>query len=198
METIRGKTSLDLDIHEFKNRLTNYNRIILDLGTGDGKFAFHLADKFPEDFVIGLDSCRENLNEHSRAKLDNLLFIIANAQSLPCELHGLISHITINFPWGSLLENLLVGDSNFICGLNSIARPNTTIDLRLNGRGMSELGIDLICGVNQIQENLSSYGWKTKKPVDMSISELQKFPSTWARRLAHGRDPRAIKLSGCI
>ncbi len=198
METIQGKKSFDINLNEFTLRHKNYNRIILDLGTGDGKFAFHYAQTFPNHFVIGLDSCRENLHEYSRVNQSNLLYVIANAQQLPFELHGLISHIHINFPWGSLLENLLIGDANFMCGLNSIARPNTTIDLRLNGGGMSELGIDFLCGVNQIQENLLSYGWKMKKPTYMSISELQKFPSTWARRLAHGRDPRVVKLSGSI
>ena len=96
METIRGKASLDLDFNELTERLANYNRIILDLGTGDGKFAFCHADKFPSHFVIGVDSCRENLHEYSRAKLPNLLFIIASAQNLPRELNGLVSRITIN------------------------------------------------------------------------------------------------------
>ena len=69
METIRGKVSLDLDLTELQVRLANYERIVLDLGTGDGKFAFCHADKFPNHFVIGVDSCRENLCEYSRAKL---------------------------------------------------------------------------------------------------------------------------------
>ena len=104
METIRGKTSLDLDLNGFTTRLTNYNRVILDLGTGDGKFAFHYARAFPRHFVIGVDACRENLREHSRAKLPNALFIIASAQDLPNKLNGLVSHITINFPWAVCLK----------------------------------------------------------------------------------------------
>jgi hypothetical protein len=39
METIRGKTSLDLDLTELNERLANYHRIILDLGTGDGRYS---------------------------------------------------------------------------------------------------------------------------------------------------------------
>ena len=120
METIRGKTSLDLDLNELTDRLANYNRIMLDLGTGGGRYVYSLAERNPDHFIIGVDSCRENLHEHSRAKLPNMLFIIANAQHLPCELNGLISHITINFPWGSLLEGLLIGDSSLLCGLESI------------------------------------------------------------------------------
>ncbi|HLO14834.1 MAG TPA: class I SAM-dependent methyltransferase, partial [Anaerolineales bacterium] len=95
METIRGRKSLALDVNGFKERLANYNRIILDLGTGDGRYVHALANKHPDWFVIGIDSCRENLREHSQANLQNMLFIIASAQELPNELNGLVSHIAI-------------------------------------------------------------------------------------------------------
>ena len=117
METIRGKTSLDLDLHELTARLANHNRVHLDLGTGDGRYVRTLADAHPDWFVIGVDACRENLHKHSRAKLQNMLFVIAEAQALPRELHGLVAHIAINFPWGSLLDSLLTGDPALIDGL---------------------------------------------------------------------------------
>ena len=132
METIRGRKSLDLDFNELKERLANYSRILLDLGTGDGRYARILAEEHPGWFVIGVDACRENLHKHSQAKLENMLFVIARAQSLPRELNGLVSHITINFPWGSLLESLLVGDPRLMRGLESISNSTASLDLRLN------------------------------------------------------------------
>ena len=66
METIRGKTSLTMDSTELHARLANYKRISLDLGTGDGKFAFCHAQNFPSHFFIGMDSCRENLHTYDR------------------------------------------------------------------------------------------------------------------------------------
>ena len=196
MEIIRGKASLDLDLTELKERLTTYNRITLDLGTGDGKFAFCHADKFPDCFVIGVDSCRENLREYSRAKLPNLLYIIASAQNLPHELIGLVSHITINFPWGSLLESLLIGDSKLMSGLASISRSVTTVEIRLNGGALTEVGWDLEAGAEKIYTNLLQAGWQVNAPVLMSAHTLRAFPSTWAKRLAFGRDPRAIEMNG--
>ncbi|MBI5963202.1 MAG: class I SAM-dependent methyltransferase [Chloroflexi bacterium] len=198
MEIIQGKASLDLDLTELKERLTTYNRIILDLGTGDGKFAFCHADKFPNHFVIGVDSCRENLHEYSRAKLPNLLYIIASAQNLPQELSGLVSHVTINFPWGSLLESLLAGDIRLIRGLESISRSVTTVEIRLNGGALAEAGWSLEDGANQIFNNLSQAGWRINVPALMNANALRSFPSTWAKRLAFGRDPRAVLLSGCF
>ncbi|MBL0347307.1 class I SAM-dependent methyltransferase [Candidatus Villigracilis affinis] len=198
METIRGKVSLDLDLTELQVRLANYDRIVLDLGTGDGKFAFCHADNFPNHFVIGVDSCRENLHEHSRAKLPNLLYIIASAQSLPQELRGLVSHITINFPWGSLLESLLNGDDRLLRGLESVAGSSAALDVRLNGGALAEQGWSLEDGAERIFENLTFAGWNLRKPEILDSRALRAFPSTWGKRLAFGRDPRAIQLSACL
>jgi hypothetical protein len=46
------------------------------------------AESSPSHFVIGVDSCRENLHEFSRASLPNQLYVIASAQNLPHELSG--------------------------------------------------------------------------------------------------------------
>jgi methyltransferase family protein len=198
METIRGRRSLDLDLNGLTARLANYNRVILDLGTGDGRYVHHLADNLPDSFVIGVDSCRENLCERSRMQLPNMVFVIASAQDLPQELNGLISHITINFPWGSLLDSLLTGDCMLMHRLGLISRSTTSIDVRLNGGALAEQGWTLEAGARTIHNNLLQAGWRIKTPVMMDASSLRNFPSTWAKRLAFGRDPRAMQLSGYI
>lgn len=198
METIRGRRLLDLDLTGFYARLANYNRITLDLGTGDGRFALCRAECFPSHFVIGVDSCRENLHEFSRAKLPNLLYVIASAQSLPRELGGLVSHVTINFPWGSLLGSLLTGDPCLMRGLESVLSPGASLDIHLNGGALAEEGWSLEGGTECICENLESAGWRVGKQVAMDSHALRNLPSTWAKRLAYGRDPRAIQLVGCL
>jgi len=158
----------------------------------------HYARTFPSHFIIGVDSCRENLRELSRTKQPNLLSLIASAQDLPRELDGLVSQITINFPWGSLLESLLIGDPDLLSGLESISRNNASIDIRLNGGALTEAGTTLEVGANTIHHNLLQASWRIKTPMLMDSCTLRRFPSTWAKRLAFGRDPQAIHLSGCI
>jgi 16S rRNA (adenine(1408)-N(1))-methyltransferase len=196
METIWGKMSLDLDARRFAERIAGYNRIMLDLGTGDGRYVRALAERYPDQFAIGLDSSRENLRKHSRVKIQNMLFIIASAQALPSELGGLVSHLTVNFPWGSLLESLLAGDPKLINGLASLSRPDASIELRLNGGALAEAGWFLERGASAIQSNLLQAGWRVQAPVPMDARALRSFPSTWAKRLAFGRDPRALALHG--
>ncbi len=199
METIRGKTSHTLDLNELGNRLAeNYHRVILDLGTGDGRYVRFLADKHPDWFIIGVDACRENLHESSQIKLPNVLFVIANAQNLPPELSGLASHVTINFPWGSLLESLLISDIALMDGLSSIAKQNAQIDIHLNSGALAEVGRTLDAGTETIYENMNRHGWNLKDPYRVAREALRKFPTTWAKRVAHGRDPRAMALSGVL
>ena len=203
METIRGRMSHSLDFNGFKNHFTNYSqgpegRVVLDLGTGDGRYVRFLADRNPDWFVIGVDSCRENLRDHSRAKLQNMLFIIASAQNLPDELEGLVSHITVNFPWGSLLGSLLANDASLMNGLSFVARKNARIQIFLNGGAMAEQGVDLEDGATQLHENLLTAGWRCGSPIPLSVDVLQRYPTTWAKRLAYGRDPRAMMLSGTL
>jgi 16S rRNA (adenine(1408)-N(1))-methyltransferase len=198
METIRGRKSLELDLIGLTDRLTNYKHLVLDLGTGDGRYARTLAESRPSWFVIGVDACRENLREHSQAKLKNLLFIIASAQELPRELDGLFSDITINFPWGSLLASLLAADPKLMHGLKSVSRPGASLHLRLNGGAFAEAGKTLEAGTDRIYFNLLQAGWQVKIPAIMDAQALKSFPSTWAKRLAFGRDPRAMTMNGCI
>jgi methyltransferase family protein len=196
METIRGKTSHELNFSGLRERLASYNQVLLDLGTGDGRYVRYLAEHHPRWFVIGVDTCRENLHKHSRAKLPNALFIIAAAQDLPHELRGLSSHLTINFPWGSLLDGLLTADPALMGGLASVSGCVASLDIRLNGGALAEAGTTLEAGAGKIRDNLFRSGWPVKDPVTMDSCALRTFPSTWASRLAFGRDPRAMTISG--
>jgi trans-aconitate methyltransferase len=196
METIQGRTPIELNQAELQMRLTSYNHIHLDLGTGDGRFIRCMAEHHPYSFFIGVDACRENLRANSPRKLPNALFVIASAQSLPIELNGLISHITINFPWGSLLESLLTGDARLMDNLEYISSSIAALDVRLNGGALAEAGIALEAGADQIYNNMLRSGWKMNAPVMMNTNALRNFPSTWAKRLAFGRDPRAITMNG--
>lgn len=196
MEVMPGKTSQHLDWTGFWARIRNYEQVNLDLGTGDGRYVRALAGEYPQRFFIGMDACRENLRATSRLNLPNAVFVIANAQALPQEFCGLVSHVTINFPWGSLLNSLLVGDAVLMNELARIAKPPMEIDIRLNGGALAEAGSSLEAGAQVIRNHLERNGWNLKTPCWMDTQRLRALPSTWAKRLAHGRDPRAMMLQG--
>lgn len=194
METIRGKASRELTSTEFHQMIEDYEHIELDLGTGDGRFVRTLAARRGDRFVIGLDACRENLRLNSRLTPTNALFVIASAQALPAELDGLISQVHINFPWGSLLEGLLADADPLHGALASITRPSASIEIYLNGEALATAGWTLEAGADRIERRLSAAGWRTQGRACLDAGSLRAFPSTWARRLAFGRDPRAIHM----
>ncbi len=195
METIRGKSSFELEGSELGQRLAGYEHILLDLGTGDGRFIRDMAAQHHGRFFIGVDACRENLRANSLAKLPNALFIIASALALPHELNGLFSQVNINFPWGSLLESLLEGKDPLINRLFSVTRLCAGMDIYLNAEALKTSGWAWEAGADQIQQILDESGWKIKSRSIMNAQTLRAFPSTWSKRLAFGRDPRAVHLS---
>jgi 16S rRNA (adenine(1408)-N(1))-methyltransferase len=196
METIRGKHASFIDATALAERLSGYDNIHIDIGTGDGRFVLHLAQTCPNCFVIGIDTCRENLHEVSRRAPANALFVIANARALPSELHGLAAQVTINFPWGSLLEGLLTDDPALLAGLVAVARPDTRLEVRLNGGALAQAGWSFEEGADRVQSVLALNGFAMRPPNALMARELRSFPTTWAKRLAFGRAPRAVYLRG--
>ncbi len=198
MESIRGKTPLRLTTDEFSRRVAGYKNIWLDLGTGDGRFVRQMSAQNHQDFFIGLDACRENLRETSRNCPVNVLYLIASAQSLPAGLNELAAQITINFPWGSLLRGLLDDDLALLSGIARIARPDAELTIRLNGGALAEAGWALEAGTLQVYERLQSAGFQTRQPQPLGAADLRACLTTWAKRLAVGRDPRGWMISARI
>lgn len=194
METIRGRQCRKINTTELDQLLAGYENISLDLGTGDGRFVCKSAEQNKDRFFIGIDSCRENLRVNSARKLPNALFVIANAQSLPRELGGLASHVSINFPWGSLLESLLTDDACLLNGLLRVTRPCAGMAVHLNAEALTSAGWDLDSGADRIERVLNAASWETRSRSGLDASDLRCIPATWAKRLAFGRDPRAIRL----
>ncbi len=196
MEILRGKHASNMDAPALAQRLAGYQSIHLDLGTGDGRYAAHIARTHPAAFAIGLDACRENLAQSSRRAPPNTLFVIANASALPVELEGLAASISINFPWGSLVEALLEGQPSLLCGLTRVAASRAALDVRLNGGALAEAGWTLDAGARRVRDVLAASGFAVQAPSALAAADLKAFPTTWAKRLAFGRDPRALWLRG--
>ena len=146
-------------------------------------------------FVIGIDACRENLRASSRRAPDNALFLIANALALPPDLADIATHLTVNFPWGTLLTGLLDGDAGLLSGLARFARPGATLELRLNGDALAEAGWSLDAGGARVRQTLRAAGFSPGVAAILGAAELRALPTTWAHRLAFGRDPRALYLA---
>ncbi len=200
MERICGRRCQEITTDELDELITHIADrpdVLIDLGTGDGRFVLHTARAHPARYVIGIDACRDNLYEASRRAPANALFLIANVCSLPMGLAGLASAITINFPWGTLLAGLLdEHDSPLLASLARLARPGATLEIRLNGGALAEAGYSLEAGGDQVRRLARLAGFRMAAPRQLAADDLRAYPTTWAKRLAFGRDPRALYLAG--
>ena len=60
MEYIRGKTSAEIDADGLAAGLAGFSDVLIDIGTGDGRYVLHVARTRPTWFALGVDACREN------------------------------------------------------------------------------------------------------------------------------------------
>jgi 16S rRNA (adenine(1408)-N(1))-methyltransferase len=195
MQRIQGRRCLEIDTFALVRRAQTHSSTLLDLGAGDGRFVAHMARAFPDSLAIGLDACRENLIEQSRRAPENAVYLVANTLALPVDMEHIATRLTINFPWGSLLTALLADDLVFCARLASLARPGASLEIALNAGALAEAGWALEVGATRVQRNLRAVGFTLRSPRAWGVSELRARPTTWAHRLAFGRDPRAVFLA---
>ena len=196
MESIRGKHAAGVDPATLARQIAGYSHVLIDLGTGDGRFVRHVAVTSPDTFAIGIDLCGENLRKESRRAPANALFLIASAYAPPPELRGVATHLTINFPWSELLSGLLVSDAHLLSALAALCKPGALLDVRLNCGALTAAGWTLLEAGKAVRRSLRLAGFAITTPILLEARELRAFPSTWAHRLAFGRDPRALYLRG--
>ncbi len=199
MEIMHGKHTRRIAAPELARALAGYRELVIDLGTGDGRFVLHTARQDPAVFAIGVDACRENLRAASRAAPANALFAIANLAGPGCtffdDFCGMAARITINFPWGSLRDALLAGEADLLSGLNRLMRPGAQLEVRLNASALQEAGWELAAGGQQAAQALATSGLRVGQPQMLTAPALRELPSTWAKRLAYGSRPEAVYIT---
>lgn len=196
MEALYGRRRVVVDRDALAARLVDYTNVLIDIGTGDGRFMRHVARTSPVCFAIGVDACRENLREATRKAPANALYVVANALALPPELRGLATWITINFPWGSLLDGLLRGDDRLLDGLRALARPGARLEIRLNDGALAEAGCTPEDGERLVARMLRECGFAPEPSLRLRAADLRACPTSWAKKLAYGREPRGWYLEG--
>lgn len=140
MRIVEGKTQRDLTDAAFRALAESYARVALDIGTGDGRFVLRKARAEPDTLCLGLDAVAEAMADsarRARAKpakggAANALFLVARVEALPEALNGLCDTVTVNYPWGSLLQAVTEPIPEVLADLAACAKPGTAISLLIN------------------------------------------------------------------
>lgn len=178
---------------------------VVDVGTGDGRFAYALASEHEDWLVIGMDALDEPMEElahkalrkPSRGGRANLVFVRGSIGSLPADLAHVADAVFVVLPWGGLLEGIVLGDGGVIGGLAALMRPGARAEVTLNG----EIWLDSmpvryehlpIPTPDYVRDVIAPAFAAAGLVVDtdarvLTEHEVAELQSTWARKLAHGR-----------
>ena len=212
MRVVRGRQVVEVTREELDALAGRYEGVTADVGTGDGRFAYAYARRHPERFVVGLDPSRERLRETSsrslrkasRGGLPNVMFVWASVERPPAELAGRAGEVYVVLPWGALLRGVVQPRPEVLAGLRSLLAPGGQAHLVLGADAWSHpVPVEVRDlpepTLERVEETLApayaAAGLRVEEARLLSPQEIAALPSSWARRLAHGRDsPRFVAI----
>ena len=181
--------------------------IVIDIGTGDGRFVYQSARRNPDKFYIGIDPSTRPLAKISqkvrrrpeKGGLANVLFIQAAIEDLPSDLDGVADEVHIHFPWGSLLRAVAVGEkaalSNIrrICSCDALLEVVMALDAERDQSEIQRLGIEPVTSEylkTTLAARYRAAGFEVSE-AEVCSSDWPGLKTSWAARL-RGRGGRPL------
>ena len=178
--------------------------VIIDIGTGDGRYVYQSARQNPNKFYIGIDPNARPLAKISekihrkpaKGGASNVLFIKAAIEDLPSELDGVADELHVHFPWGSLLRAVATGDVALLKSLRRICSTGALLEVvigldplrdrsEMERLGVTQLSLEMIDRV--LVPNYAAAGFEVFERGVLTAS----INTSWAKRL-EGNERRAI------
>lgn len=203
IRVVTGKKISEIELAELQPRIGDKG-VVIDLGTGDGKFAYNIAKQHPEVFVIGIDADKSQLEEIShkanrkpaKGGLDNVMYVWARAEELPGELNRIASSLYINFPWGSLLKGIARLEPAMMQQITALLQPDSRIYIYLSYDPKFEPETIAELELPELSDEYLSSLPKRVAEFDLALidaqwlTEIQKadLQSSWPRKMLAARD----------
>lgn len=185
--------------------------VVIDIGTGDGRFVYNSARMNPNKFYIGIDANAKPLEKISmkatrkpaKGGLPNALFIQAAIENLPEELNETADEIHIHFPWGSLLRAVVSGDEDIILALRRICAPECLLEIVIGideERDKTEiLRLKLPELSTEYFENIlipkyETAGFAVVKSDSLDNFRWSRIETSWARKLQENAHRKVFYL----
>jgi 16S rRNA (adenine(1408)-N(1))-methyltransferase len=188
--------------------------VIVDIGTGDGRFVYQSARENPRKFYIGIDPNVRPLEKISekiyrkpaKGGAPNALFVQAAIEDLPAELDGVVDEIHVHFPWGSLLRAVATADVALLSNLRRICAPDALLDVVLGldpERDQTEfqrldlvpLTLEYIDAI--LKPKYAAAGFELTERAILPPAEWPEFNTSWAKRLHQNASRRITYLIAC-
>ncbi|MCW2497806.1 class I SAM-dependent methyltransferase [Jatrophihabitans sp.] len=177
-------------------------RLLLDVGTGDGKHVLHEARQRSDWLVVGVDAAPAQLQRAStsaarkpaKGGLPNALFAQASAEQLPAAL-GPVDELHVLMPWGSLLRGCLAGET-VLPSLRAVAAPAAALLITLNLHAwrppVAEVGSSIEPTPASVLDGLAGLyaaaGWRIETASYLDEAGIAALATSWGRRLHSTRE----------
>jgi len=206
MIVITGDKKNEINESSFKDVCAKHNKIILDLGTGDGIFVYKNALKNKDNLYIGLDPAEKQIKIYSkksnRRRLKNTLYVLGSLEKMPEELYSTIDKVFVNLPWGTLLEKIVKSNEAYTEELSKILKAGGEIEVvfgylpELEPSETERLGLPKIENESDVLKAFSTFK-KMFEVIEMKRllkEDLERIETTWAKKLKFGKDRFIYKI----
>lgn len=185
--------------------------VILDIGTGDGRFVSAAARANPNKFFIGVDANAKPLEKlstkvtrkPSKGGLPNVMFVQAAVEDLPDELDATADEIHIHFPWGSLLRAVATADEKVIASLRRVAASGCLLEIVIgvdperDKAEIERLDIPELTPIflhSYLFPKYSKAGFTLLDHGRLNQAEWSRLETSWARKLQGNSDRKVTYL----
>ena len=142
--------------------------------------------------MIGIDpdvaSMRRSAGKAARDRLANALFVVASVEALPRELEAVADHVSILFPWGSLLRGIVAGTPGTLNAIADLLRPGAEVTAMwsIADRDRGRVAIEPLAA-DDLALSAARCGLVVIEQRTAAPDEIDAAGSTWAKRLRAGR-----------
>jgi hypothetical protein len=184
-------------------------RVLADVGCGDGRHTLRWAERQPAALVVGVDSETTRLDRAlagaRRRRLHRLLFVTwSMAEPLPA-LAGRCAEIAVVMPWGSLLDGVLGGDDAVLRSVLALGAPAAELTAVVNvrpwdapasvDRRLAATPEPTAAHLAGLTERYAVLGWRLAAPSWLTEPEARALGSSWAARVVAARASRLLRLT---
>lgn len=200
IHVVRGREIVEVEREAFRAAAARYERVVVDVGTGDGRWIYRLARAHPAWWCLGVDAGADRLREisfrasrkPSRGGTPNAVFVRAAIEWLPSGLLGLADEVHVLFPWGSLLGAARAADPGLLSQIAGLGKPGAAIEVRMNASAVDRDGGHP--SQTKLQEGYARAGIHLQSVrIEHAITR-----TSWGRRLAHGGPVPVVVVHGVV
>lgn len=215
LKILIGKNEIELDKSELKQILSNFKKVVVDVGAGDGKATYRYARDNQDKLVIALEPAKAQMIEIAqkiakrpeKGGLKNLLIVQSSIENLPEELYGVADLIVVQLPWGSLLAGIVKFLYPVLNNLVNLGKDNSHIEITtcydtkyepdmIRDLGLPELNISFL--KSTLVKEYLKYGIQVESILVLNSDEKKEIDTSWAKKLLSNRDREIYRISANI